>query len=406
MGRLEYLKGKIDRDAFLKHCKDSFNLQPKHTVFIFPSNAKHHGKDTTLVSVKKGSGLAEVAQKLGESGYPTLGLPTKGMSKWPGDKTQCEIVDSALYNLFRAVGAGYNVVLPVRERKEGKDAFEHDLAACKGYELSFWGGVVKPDNPKLAAHYDGMVSILDTFMKVQDNTKRLIFLQNMLQLAEAHAEAYKDRPENKEFIAQKVTLFTQNMKSAQITFAQNIPGILEKIIREPDGLHAIENIRNGYTGGQTTPADSHWLMPSYLEKYNAIYKSAPRSTHKSKIPDEQPFFDGATALLQDYTHKKDLNKTESCSTRFFRAAANAFRHNTQAVDTILANIRTYDNPGKLIASLKAITEKDGKPINPQGALARTIEVLECKLKVLQDKSPTEELDLPLPGHSPRSQSSF
>lgn len=409
MGALKYLAGKIGSTTFLEKCRNSFHLQPKHTVFIFPSNREHHGKGITLGTVKKGSGLAEVAQKLGAAGYPTLGLPTKGMKGWPDDKELCAIVNSALYDLFRAVGAGYNVVLPVRAREDGKNAFEQELAACPGCELSFWGGVVKPDNPKLAAHYDAMVSILDAVMQIHDELNRTLFITNMHQLTIFYETEKKTGYSDPRIPELEASFATEENRA----FASNIPATLKKIITDPKdptainlpGLNAIMTSIDGYGKGVATLPDDHWLMPSYLEKPNATYTNAPKSKDTSLISEDRVFLDGARALLQKYTHRTDYNKPESCARSIYRMFQNISVNNTKAVDTILmqmSNKTIVYSPERLVAELKAIKTKDHKDINPEGTLAHIIELLESKLKALQNKKPTEDIDLPPQRQSPHS----
>lgn len=122
----------------------------RKTVFIFPGNTDHHGAGVTLYSHKGGAGLAGVAAALGRKNVATLSLPTTGMNSG-----NTAIGESAIADLWRAVGFGMTLVLPVRKhtnkRYFSKPLTTKDLE-CE-FEPSFWGGLEPTTNLKLANYY-------------------------------------------------------------------------------------------------------------------------------------------------------------------------------------------------------------------------------------------------------------
>ncbi len=171
----------IDVQSYKKKVKN----QP--VVYVFPGNPSHHRDDVTLFSIKRGGGLAEASQKIGEAGYPTLSLPTTG-------RLSRELVLKAMQDIYQAIGAGYSILLPVRTHQSqksrtampssapssmnlifGKRAvgagstvqfFESDLRHRPGKEPAFWGGIDKNPNLPLANDYLEFLDNLADFMKV------------------------------------------------------------------------------------------------------------------------------------------------------------------------------------------------------------------------------------------------
>ncbi|MDR3503815.1 MAG: hypothetical protein P4L79_14650 [Legionella sp.] len=160
-----YIEGFIDIPRIQKTAKEQ-NLNPQKVVFLFPGNSSHHAKGTNLYTIKGGGGLAVPAQNLGNLGYPVLSLPTTSMEKWSTDSKQQQTVQSALADLYRAVGAGYHLLLPVRAHNN-TTYFDSGLADTQGLvEPSFWGLNLTTPNKPLATHY------------IQELDKLAVFIQS------------------------------------------------------------------------------------------------------------------------------------------------------------------------------------------------------------------------------------
>ncbi|MFJ1267192.1 hypothetical protein ACD661_01335 [Legionella lytica] len=165
-----YLPGLINVPKFQKTAQ-THNLDPKKVVFLFPGNSSHHSKGTNLYTIKGGGGLAVVAQDLGAVGYPVLSLPTTSMDNWSTNLNQQQTVHGALADLYRAVGAGYHLLLPVRTHDD-TTYFDSGLADTKGdLEPSFWGFNLKTPNKPLATHYIQELNKLAVFIKLSEEER-------------------------------------------------------------------------------------------------------------------------------------------------------------------------------------------------------------------------------------------
>lgn len=155
---------KINADNFEKIC-EQHGVDPKKTVFIFPGNPGHHGKNSTLFSNKSGGGLGVPAGELGDKGYPVLSLPTTGMVQ--GDKGKVDfLAENAIADIWRAIGAGYNVMLPVRKLGSQGKYFEEELNHVQGgWEPNFWGGYEPTGNTVLAAYYQKQLEDILAFQQ-------------------------------------------------------------------------------------------------------------------------------------------------------------------------------------------------------------------------------------------------
>lgn len=182
-----YFQGQISATTFEAFCTEK-GFEPKKTVFLFPGNPTHHTPETTLFSKKVGSGLASVAAAIGEKGYPTLSLPTTGVENFT-DTTIQEMVNNAIADIYRALEAGFTMVLPVRKpliiQQPYGDNIKFFNSALSGpnelntvnydeqnkrftsidlpVEPSFWGLANKSPNPPLAAFY------LDALNQISSN---------------------------------------------------------------------------------------------------------------------------------------------------------------------------------------------------------------------------------------------
>ena len=172
-----YIQGKVNLQSYEKACTDNgFCLNDKKVVFLFPGNASHHGKSTTLFSIKGGAGLAAASQLIGEKGYPTLSLPTTSMEQFSSSKTQRATVYGAINDLYRAFGAGYSFMLPVRSHD---NTIYFDLGFIDDetgtqIEPNFWGGVQMKPNKPLAQYYIDQLTTLSLFMKLPPDERDLL----------------------------------------------------------------------------------------------------------------------------------------------------------------------------------------------------------------------------------------
>lgn len=160
---LLFLQGRLNFESFTRFCKQ-YQIDPEKTVFIFPGNPSHHSANQTLYSKKAGGGLAHVAYELGEHGIPTLSLPTTGMNGIEDDKSKL-LAEHAVADLWRAVGFGLNIALPVRSQTNNQ-YFDNRLMNCnEKLEPSFWGGIETISNKSLGNYYLEQLNLLSEFLK-------------------------------------------------------------------------------------------------------------------------------------------------------------------------------------------------------------------------------------------------
>jgi hypothetical protein len=137
-------------------------------LFVFPGNTNHNTPTTTPHSYKSGKGLARVAKEWTGKGRAALSLPTKtnGIALATGitDKTK----EEAVLALWKAAGAGFKIVLPVRPKEsEGYFARAQKFFVNERREKlepNFWGGVEKSGNPELAKYYLEQLLLLKKFL--------------------------------------------------------------------------------------------------------------------------------------------------------------------------------------------------------------------------------------------------
>lgn len=161
-------------------------ISPKQAVFVFPSNTDHHNKDGSpiggLHGIKRGGGLARVAQDWGVDGNPTLGLPTSGMKIVGSAQDVGEIAHGAVKELYKALGAGFHLMFPVRNHSPHKGYFGGELDGAKGKEPSFWGGIDTTPNKGLSAFYLEELNKLDKFAKLLEVINSKSFTSKEKQL--------------------------------------------------------------------------------------------------------------------------------------------------------------------------------------------------------------------------------
>lgn len=164
------MRGTVDKASFEACCKEPYGVAPSKVVFIFPGNQGHHTPAHSLFSVKSGNGLAQAAGELAEAGYATLSLPTANMDNWNKDETLTAIVHNAIADLYKAAGADFSLMLPIRSHKAGH-YFESVLSFAPEDEPSFWGEEIKTANPALAKYYLEELEALNKFLKSSEDEK-------------------------------------------------------------------------------------------------------------------------------------------------------------------------------------------------------------------------------------------
>ncbi len=174
-----YEENWMNKKVFEASCQKA-GKKPKEVVFIFPGNPGHHTINDTLFSIKKGDRLGEVAENLGKEGYPVLSLPTTHMDGYPSTNNKHnvntdELAKKAVADLYRAAGAGFDLMLPVRPY--GTQYFPSHLKHANipnKVEPRFWGGVQTAPNLALASYYLDELNKLDEFLKLspEDQEKK------------------------------------------------------------------------------------------------------------------------------------------------------------------------------------------------------------------------------------------
>lgn len=153
---------KLTKDSFIHSIKEA-DLALDQVVFIFPGNSEHHPQNSLFPKVTQGHGLAKVARKLCDS-CSTLSLPTTWRD---GEQVSDAIKEEAVADLWRMVGFGYSLVLPVRKHiddtyfSEWMYKFEEDEY---GFEPAFFGGSEHEPNLVLADFYSNNLYQLRKFL--------------------------------------------------------------------------------------------------------------------------------------------------------------------------------------------------------------------------------------------------
>ncbi len=177
--------------GYRKFCSDN-NTSAEQSVFLFPGNKSHHGDAHNLYSIKSGAGLASVAGQLGQKELPVLSLPTTQMGDWAFNAGTQKIAEDAIADLCRAVGAGYDLVLPVRPYQKKNNLYFSMLLKKKTIEPNFWGGIQRASNKPLGDYYITHLNLLARFMKYKDTKKNGAFLEKMEKEHPYLVAAYKN----------------------------------------------------------------------------------------------------------------------------------------------------------------------------------------------------------------------
>lgn len=177
-----FLQGKLNT-ATVEDQIRKIGLEPKKTVYIFPGNPDHHTSSSTLFNPKSGAGLATVAADVGLAGIPTLSLPTRDVNS---SKDIPPISQTAVADLWQAVGYGFSLALPVRKKDSAGEIFKNSLHGTD-VEPSFWGGIVSSGDPGLAEYYLVELERLRSFLAGNSDQKQQILEELKTKFPKAHA---------------------------------------------------------------------------------------------------------------------------------------------------------------------------------------------------------------------------
>lgn len=351
-----HIQGRVDVRTYKELCENNgHNPEEKKCIFIFPGNESHHVLGTTLFSIKSGGGLAAASAAIGTAGYPTLSLPTTSMEQWSISVRQQQIVHGAVADLYKALGAGYQLMLPVREHQDAT-YFDHPLHPAEmQVEPSFWGGIQAAANKPLANYYIKELNALSLFMSLSPAQR------------DKQLQADKTNP------FYQVYVQGQNMA---IDDPWLVPKMAVKKTSEYKGNQAEECDRN-------TSVNEPLLVPKVTTKKASGYKeSQVLGTTKMSKPEAnaKPYIAARTRASYEKYYEKNQdaltnarnllnNYTENNSMlmRFFSGHWN--RHHVVAVNKLVEQIdkKQITDIVDLIKQLKEI-----KLVNPNGSLARRI----------------------------------
>lgn len=150
----------------VKHIK---GLKLEHPVLVWATNIKDHhpmnqGVSTvSLTSKKSGGGFGVLAGNCHKAGIPTLGLPSCQSSGGVG-KVSKEQAEHAIKDLWKAIGGGYDLVIPVRLHNN-KTYFTTSINVNgKQAEPSLWGQNNTTQNTDIGDYYIEQLIIIEKYM--------------------------------------------------------------------------------------------------------------------------------------------------------------------------------------------------------------------------------------------------
>ncbi|WP_133126845.1 DUF5617 domain-containing protein [Legionella nagasakiensis] len=381
--KIIYYAGYIDAASFKTACVEQ-KLDPKKVVFLFPGNSTHHGHNITLFSIKGGGGLATASKNIGSKGYPTLSLPTTSMEQWSKSSTQQQIVEGAIADVYRAIGAGYSLMLPVREHTD-TSYFDSGLQYSDGLaEPSFWGENQKTPNKPLANHYTTELDKLHDFMALaNDEQLQRASADPSNPFYAAYLQGRQMRPDDpwlqpltasSSFIPLRHTQpvshsgLVESVRSTEGRLSEHLPEPARRIAPAVTGMPIPESktpskkpaVNKPESEPETEHSQPKTMRPSRTRAsfFSHAILSAPASYHRLYQTSKDPL-QSARALLDDYT------KGNSWWLRFFTGHWN--RHHVQEVAQIVKKIdegRIKDND-TLVSELDKI-----HLVNLNGSLAR------------------------------------
>ncbi|MGL5742764.1 MAG: DUF5617 domain-containing protein [Legionella sp.] len=326
-----HMQGKVTTTTYEAICeKSGHNPKDKKCIFIFPGNSSHHRPGTTLFSIKGGAGLALASQNIGRAGYPTLSLPTTSMEQWSTDKQQQDTVQGAIADIYKAIGAGYHIVLPVRPHNN-TNYFDEGLFPDGLLEPNFWGGVQTTANKPLANYYINELKNLSLLLSLATDER------------DKKAQSEKENPFYQAYL---------QGRAMQADEPCLVPLKHEETARKkaaPDKESRERDEKRTQKSPKKSIDDPLFIPASYAKLY-----------YQGVYP-----LQGARQLLNDYT------KNNSAISRFFHGHWN--RHHVAEVSQLVNKIDKGDiqDVTSLIAELKKINL-----VNTKGSLARRIYFLE------------------------------
>ncbi len=389
---------KVDISRFEDHSREA-GFKPEQVVFLFPGNKSHHTSKTTLFSNKGGAGLAQAAANIGRKGYPTLSLPTTNMEQWEISQNIKETVDGAMADLYRAVGAGFQLMLPVRKH-ENTTYFDKGLenAADKELEPSFWGGVLRAANKPLAGYYIDQLDILNQFFDLseeareQDNENIFFkyYLEGKRMALENHS--WVAAPGSERASKASVAAVENETLSSSCSDDEDQPLTKPRTSSAPVSKANVGPVaRNKYN---SSDSDSDFDSLLFLDNRNAS-SASPDTSHEApdaddpydydiyNTPEDAPEITEKTHAAYQRLYDKvndpllkarellvDYTKHNSFLLRLFHAHLG--RHHVKEVNALVHKIGTeIKDVDSLLEKLREI-----KPINAQGSLARRIYFIE------------------------------
>jgi predicted NAD-dependent protein-ADP-ribosyltransferase YbiA (DUF1768 family) len=269
--RLFYLSGRLRAGQEAKQYREFLEksgTDPARSVFIFPSNiADHHTPTTTLYSRKGGANLGVPAEVFsGDEKWPVLGLPTDKHEKVDAS------VRKAVADIWKAIGFGLNVVLPVRPHTAASRYFKDDLKGSPGNEPSFWGGVVPNGNPVLAEYYLEQLAVMDDFLRDPD-PRRLLGMDPEFKLAYEKGQQQRTNPDDPWFI------------SSQAKREENREDVADREKESPASAPVSTIVDRGSIAKSTPPSRVDFTTPESQRQIAPFLKKyCPSDTWSVKKP--------------------------------------------------------------------------------------------------------------------------
>jgi hypothetical protein len=134
------------------------NIAPQKAVFVFPGrvantsdpDAWHHSPtdgyhNKPLYALKAGANLADVANRWGERGRPSLSIPTVANGN-DLDKAATPSIE----DLWEAIGYGLHIIIPMRSFEHNNGIFPEAFSAAND-SPAWWGGIARPPSTKFSA---------------------------------------------------------------------------------------------------------------------------------------------------------------------------------------------------------------------------------------------------------------
>lgn len=376
-----YIQGRVDVRTYKELCQNNgFDAEEKKCVFIFPGNSSHHALGSTLFSVKAGGGLAAASAAIGTAGYPTLSLPTTSMEQWSANSRQQQIVHGALVDLYKALGAGYQLILPVREHEDTR-YFDYSLDSAEfPLEPSFWGGIQAAANKPLANHYIKELNALSLFMSLSSEERdkqRQTAQTNPLYQAYAQGQTMViDDPwlvGAKKAVGAKVPprnpIADEPVLTPKVAVKKETEVKESPVVVQTRNTTADESVLTSKLAVKPIAEDRE--PPA--EKSKAVAHAKPYIAPSSRAAYEKYYGHSSDALSNARDLLDNYTAHNSMLMRFFTGHWN--RHHVLAINQLVEQIdkKQITDVADLVKQLKEI-----QLVNPNGSLARRIRFIEEK----------------------------